>query len=301
MTTSAGTNTATADAMFASAATTISHLLGKEVTAGATEYTESNEAMRLDVGWLVTVAEVPAGSLKFFVRFDSETLTKMVGVMMGGETADAGSSMTGEIAAQIVSTMAGELATRLGHDSQGITAVVCDDAKMLPQPPFHSYLASVDVEGAFAIPMAIDFDALAAARVGLIEEQGAEMSGNQPSATAQQPQATQVQAPQSGDKSPQAVSFTKMTPNVDQLMASGGLDMVHDVPMQVRALLGGAVLPLRDIVSMQSGSIFELDQTANEPIDLYVNNVLIARGQVVVVDERFAVKISELNPTPAVR
>ena len=44
------------------------------------------------------------------------------------------------------------------------------------------------------------------------------------------------------------------------------------------------------------GSVFELDKLSTEPIDLYVNNILIARGEVVVVDDKFAVKISELNP-----
>jgi flagellar motor switch protein FliN len=285
MTTSSMT-TATADAMFASAATTISHLLGKTVTAGVGTYTESEEGLRLDVGWLVTIAEVPAGSLRFFVRFDSETLTKMVGVMMGGETTEVGSSMTAEIAAQIVSTMAGELATRLGHDPEGITAVVCDDAKLLPKPPFRSYLASVEVEGEFNIPMAVDFDTLAAARIGLIEGE----AGAAPPAPSTPERAA-----------PQAVAFSKMTPNIDQLIAGGALDLVNDVPMQVRALLGGAVLPLRDIVGMRPGSVFELDKLANEPIDLYVNNVLIARGQVVVVEERFAVKISELTAAAASR
>lgn len=290
MTTSASTNAATAEAMFTSAATVISHLLGKDVSAGATTFAPSKEALRLDVGWVVTVAEVPAGPLRFFVRFDSETLTQMVGIMMGGgETADVGSSMTGEIAAQIASTMAEELATRLGYSPNDIVSIVCDDAKLLPQPPLYSYTSAVSVAGELQIPMAIDFDTLAAAKVGLIEDQQAENAAAGTTATAPSPVAARKMAPQ-------PVSFTNMTPNLDHMIANGSLDLVHDVPMQVRALLGGAVLPLRDIVGMQAGSIFELDRTANEPVDLYVNNVLIARGEVVVVDERFAVKISELNP-----
>ena len=55
-------------------------------------------------------------------------------------------------------------------------------------------------------------------------------------------------------------------------------------------------MPLREVVSLQSGSVFELEKLAAEPIDLYVNNILIARGEVVVVDDKYAVKISELNP-----
>ena len=298
MTTNAQANDAIAEAMFASAATVISHLLGKEVAAGATTFATSQESIRLDVGWLVTIAEVPAGTLRFFLRFDSETLTQMVGIMMGGaETAQVESSMTGEIAAQIASTMAEELATRLGHSSNGITAVVCDNAKLLPDPPIYTYQAEVSVGEEIAIPMAIDFDTIAAARVGLIESQAAEAEAE--ARETRQAAPTKAAPPPSRPQpksAPQPVSFTKMTPNLDAALNGGLLDLVNDVPMQVRALLGGAVLPLRDIVSMQAGSIFELDRTANEPVDLYVNNVLIARGEVVVVDERFAVKISELNP-----
>jgi flagellar motor switch protein FliN/FliY len=74
------------------------------------------------------------------------------------------------------------------------------------------------------------------------------------------------------------------------------LDLVHDVPLQISAVLGKSVMPLREVVSLQSGAVFELDKLAADPIDLYVNNILIARGEVVVVDDKYAVKISELNP-----
>ncbi len=308
MTTNASTQAVMAEAMFASAATVVSHLLGKTVAAGETTYATSDEPLRLDVGWVVTVADVPAGPLRFFVRFDSDTLTQMVGIMMGGgATADVGSSMIGEIASQIAATMAEELATRLGHSSNGITAVICDDAKMLSEPPLYSYSSVVEVEGELQIPMAIDFDTIAAASVGLIESSAPEASEtvdsehDSPDTHAANAQSSPEAAPARPTRAqpkvtPQAVAFSQMTPNLEHLKNSGSLDLVHDVPMQVRALLGGAVLPLRDIVSMQSGSVFELDRLSTEPIDLYVNNVLIARGEVVVVDERFAVKISELNP-----
>jgi flagellar motor switch protein FliN/FliY len=61
-------------------------------------------------------------------------------------------------------------------------------------------------------------------------------------------------------------------------------------------VLGQTELSLRDVVSMTTGSVFELDKLSSEPVDLFVNNILIARGEVVVVDDKFAVKISELNP-----
>ena len=68
------------------------------------------------------------------------------------------------------------------------------------------------------------------------------------------------------------------------------------MPLEISAVLGQTELSLREVVAMQPGSVFELDKLSTEPIDLYVNKILIARGEVVVVDDKFAVKISELNP-----
>ena len=74
------------------------------------------------------------------------------------------------------------------------------------------------------------------------------------------------------------------------------LDLVHDVPLRVRAVLGKSVMPLRDVAALQSGSVFELNRLAADPVDVYVNDVLIARGEVVVVDDKYAVRISDLRP-----
>ena len=96
---------------------------------------------------------------------------------------------------------------------------------------------------------------------------------------------------------PQPVGFTPMAPTPRHGTTHANLDLVHDVPLQISAVLGRTALSLRDVVSLQTGSVFELDKLSTEPIDLYVNNILIARGEVVVVDDKFAVKISELNLT----
>jgi len=96
----------------------------------------------------------------------------------------------------------------------------------------------------------------------------------------------------------QPVTFASMQPTPVRPAAPGhaNLDLVHDVPLEISAVLGMTELSLREVVSMQTGSVFELDKLSTDPIDLYVNNILIARGEVVVVDDKFAVKISELNP-----
>lgn len=79
----------------------------------------------------------------------------------------------------------------------------------------------------------------------------------------------------------------------------GSLDLLKDVPLKVTVELGRARLSIRDVLALRSGSVVELDRPAGAAVDILVNGVLIARGEVVVVDERFGVRISEIvGPVP---
>jgi flagellar motor switch protein FliN/FliY len=135
----------------------------------------------------------------------------------------------------------------------------------------------------------------------------ASSSGSSASADAAAAMAAAMAGPPSATVSPnrqrptpegQAAQFAPMQPTGIRPAAPGqsNLDLVHDVPLEISAVLGQTELSLREVVAMVPGSVFELDKLSTEPIDLYVNNILIARGEVVVVDDKFAVKISELNP-----
>lgn len=72
------------------------------------------------------------------------------------------------------------------------------------------------------------------------------------------------------------------------------LAMLLDVPLEITVVLGRARLLVRDILALGPGSVVELDHAAGEPVDLLVNGHLVARGEVVVVDELFAVRIKEI-------
>ena len=73
-----------------------------------------------------------------------------------------------------------------------------------------------------------------------------------------------------------------------------GLDMLHDVEMEVSAELGRTRMSVRELLSLSPGAIVELDRAAGSPADLLVNGRLIARGEVVVVDENFGIRITEI-------
>ena len=72
------------------------------------------------------------------------------------------------------------------------------------------------------------------------------------------------------------------------------LTTVFDVPVSISAVLGRAQLSVAQLLKLGAGSILELDRKVGEAIDIYVNNRLVARGEVVIVDERLGVTMTEI-------
>lgn len=72
------------------------------------------------------------------------------------------------------------------------------------------------------------------------------------------------------------------------------VDFLRDVEVELTAELGSARMRIKHILGLRPGSVVELDRLAGEPVELTINKTLIARGEVVVVDEKFAVRITEI-------
>ena len=79
--------------------------------------------------------------------------------------------------------------------------------------------------------------------------------------------------------------------------ALNNLDLILDIRLVATARLGSVEMPLQDILTLGPGSILEVGHSVDEPVELYVNDKLIARGDVVVVDERFGLRITEIVST----
>ena len=77
----------------------------------------------------------------------------------------------------------------------------------------------------------------------------------------------------------------------------GNIGMLYDVPLNVTVELGRTRRSVRDILELTQGSVIELDKLAGEPVDVLVNNTLIATGEVVVIEENFGVRITEIVNT----
>jgi len=73
-----------------------------------------------------------------------------------------------------------------------------------------------------------------------------------------------------------------------------GLGRVRDIPLEVTVELGRTRLLIRDIMDLSAGSIIELDKIAGEPVDLFANGMLVARGEVIVIDDNFGVRVTEI-------
>jgi flagellar motor switch protein FliN len=77
-------------------------------------------------------------------------------------------------------------------------------------------------------------------------------------------------------------------------MAMREMDAVYDVPVQIAAVLGKATMPVNQLLKLGRGAVVELDRRVGEAIDIYVNNRLVARGEIVVVDDRLGITMTEI-------
>jgi len=84
----------------------------------------------------------------------------------------------------------------------------------------------------------------------------------------------------------------------DQPSEQPSMDLVLDIPVDVAVELGRTRKLVREVLAMVPGSVVELDRQAGEPVDVMVNGKLLARGEVVVIDENFGVRISEVISRP---
>jgi flagellar motor switch protein FliN/FliY len=85
-----------------------------------------------------------------------------------------------------------------------------------------------------------------------------------------------------GGQSAQATSFSS-APQTEPGGAPKNIDFILDIPMSVTVYVGSTKMAIRDLLQLAQGSVIELDKLAGEPMDVMVNNKLVARGEVVVV------------------
>jgi flagellar motor switch protein FliN/FliY len=94
--------------------------------------------------------------------------------------------------------------------------------------------------------------------------------------------------------------FNTLTAGAVPGAATSDLDLILDIPVQLTVELGRTKIPIRHILQLAQGSVVELDGLAGEPMDVLVNGCLIAQGEVVVVNDKFGIRLTDIV-TPAER
>lgn len=84
---------------------------------------------------------------------------------------------------------------------------------------------------------------------------------------------------------------------IDGARSSSDLEAVYDIPVQVSAVLGKSRMQVSQLLRLGRGAVVELDRKVGEAIDIYVNNRLVARGEVVVVEDRLGITMTEIVKT----
>jgi flagellar motor switch protein FliN len=281
-----------ADSMIASAADVLGTLVDRAVVAGPSQADTTSTSIRVEPETVATLTEIPSAGFSFVTRYEKSALAHVIELMLGtpageGEMDAMQLSIVAETVAQISSAMAERLTQELGVASENITSTVPTEAGVFPAPPFTSYAAVLDVAGEFSLRLSLDFDGVALAKLA---------PKPRPAPHPARAAAPARPAPQPPESRP--ASFSPMAPTPIRAAPPGkaNLDLVHDIPLEISAVLGQTAMSLRDVVALQNVSVLELDKLSTDPVDLYINDILIARGEVVVVDDKFAIKISELNP-----
>ena len=111
-----------------------------------------------------------------------------------------------------------------------------------------------------------------------------------PGMTAPGMTATPVQQPMNV----QPAQFQSFSADAIQVPGAENIGLISDVPLDVTVELGRTIKPISDILNFAPGTIIELDKIAGEPVDVLVNGKYVARGEVVVIEESFGVRVTEI-------
>jgi flagellar motor switch protein FliN len=96
---------------------------------------------------------------------------------------------------------------------------------------------------------------------------------------------------------PQTIADLAVAPMAQQVGTIHDLEALYDIPVQVSAVLGQTTMQVSQLLKLGRGAVVELDRKVGEAIDIYVNNRLVARGEVVVVEDRLGVTMTEIIKT----
>lgn len=105
---------------------------------------------------------------------------------------------------------------------------------------------------------------------------------------------TQVKTQVTENMNAQKVEFTNFTEHQTSNSEESNIELLYDIPLSITVELGRTQMPIRKILELGPGAVVQLDKLAGEPVDILANHKLIARGEVVVIEENFGVRIIDI-------
>ncbi len=286
------------------AAPSLSAYLGKNIRiTNAQVEVKSADQVRNDFNrQYVQVLMDYSGGLtgKNVILFNTSDAGVISSLMMGDESGAAPPELTEahqstiqEFVSQMLSSSANQFSEKLGQpvntSSPLLSRVSSSSDLRLPGGDMVKVTYNINIEGILNskfyhiidLPVAMD---LARGSGGSMPSQAGAQPKYQPQYTAPQ-QVAQV-----------GISPVKFPPLGEGLPSgvSGNISLLLDVPMTLTVELGRTRQLVKDILGLGEGSIIELDKLAGEPVDLLVNGKLIAKGEVVVIDENFGVRVTDI-------
>jgi flagellar motor switch protein FliN/FliY len=92
-------------------------------------------------------------------------------------------------------------------------------------------------------------------------------------------------------------AFEELNSERKDLSSAKDIEFLLDIPLEVTVQLGMTRMLIRDLLQLGQGSVIELDKLAGEPMEILVNNKLVAKGEVVVVNEKFGIRLTDIIST----
>lgn len=107
---------------------------------------------------------------------------------------------------------------------------------------------------------------------------------------------------QTAEQSAEEASFEELKSEKKDSAATQDISFLLDIPLEVTVELGRTRMLIKDLLQLGQGSVIELDKIAGEPMEILVNSKLVARGEVVVVNEKFGIRLTDIiSPTERIR
>ncbi|MEJ2024691.1 MAG: flagellar motor switch protein FliN, partial [Deltaproteobacteria bacterium] len=109
----------------------------------------------------------------------------------------------------------------------------------------------------------------------------------------QNKETVETPAPEQDDY-PENVEFAEVEPSLEGGNSPQGIDFLLDIPLEITVELGRRQIQIGDLLKLGQGSVVELEKLTNEPVDIYINQKLMGHGEVLVVNEKFAIRLTNI-------